>query len=61
MPALTDADGGALQELLLTQPPTTRRVATWAMAAMIVAAGAWAYNTQLTEVAVASGAVVPQG
>ena len=49
-----------LDDLLREQPKMTRGVVSIAVVVMAVSAAFWTYFTQLTEVAVASGAVVPQ-
>ncbi len=49
-----------LDDLLREQPKMTRGVVSVAVAVMVVSGAFWTYFTQLTEVAVASGSVVPQ-
>ncbi len=52
---------GALDELLRGQPIQSRWLITIVVVVMATVGGVWTYFTQLTEVAVATGAVVPQG
>ena len=58
---MTTTTPSELDELVRSQPIRAGRPIAWAIMVMLAVGGGWTYFTEITEVAIASGAVIPQG
>ena len=58
---MTTTTPSELEELVRSQPIRSGRPIAWAIMFMLSVAIGWTVVTELTEVAVATGAVIPQG
>lgn len=58
---MTTTTPSELEELVRSQPIRSGRPIAWAIMFMLTVAAGWTFFTELTEVAIATGAVIPQG
>ncbi len=58
---MTTTTTSELEDLIKAQPIRAGRPIAWAIMILLSVAGGWTYFTQLTEVATATGSVIPQG